>query len=62
MEQNKQSGNKEDNDAGGDQQSKFDKNIHAGTRYDPKKGIRVPVSSTDQLPKLKNTAELILEL
>jgi hypothetical protein len=24
---------------------KFDKNLHAGTRYDPVKGIRVPVSS-----------------
>jgi hypothetical protein len=22
---------------------KFDKNLHAGTRYDPVKGIRVPV-------------------
>ena len=22
---------------------KFDKNLHAGTRYDPAKGIRVPV-------------------
>ena len=36
---------------------KFDKNLHAGTRYDPAKGIRVPVQSEDQLPKLKTNAD-----
>ena len=41
---------------------KFDKNLHAGTRYDPVKGIRVPVSSEAQLPKLKTNADQILEL